>query len=86
MNKKDYKSDSESSLDEPLETSKQSKKKNVFDKKWNLSTKRRAYFGKFNGKVFFNIREFYKDFSSGIEKPGKKGISLTIDQLEELVE
>ncbi|CAF3020290.1 unnamed protein product [Rotaria sp. Silwood2] len=36
----------------------------------------------FRGKPYVNIREYYED--KGVEKPGKKGISLTGDQWEKL--
>ncbi|CAF1054299.1 unnamed protein product [Rotaria sp. Silwood1] len=36
----------------------------------------------FRGKSYVNIREYYED--KGVEKPGKKGISLTGDQWEKL--
>ncbi|CAF1149999.1 unnamed protein product [Rotaria sordida] len=36
----------------------------------------------FRGKPYVNIREYYED--KGVEKPGKKGISLTADQWEKL--
>ncbi|CAF1449388.1 unnamed protein product [Adineta ricciae] len=36
----------------------------------------------FRGKPYINIREYYDD--KGVEKPGKKGISLTMDQWETL--
>jgi len=37
----------------------------------------------FKGKVYVNIREYYED-SNGEQKPGKKGISLSADQWENL--
>lgn len=33
----------------------------------------------FKGKTFVDIREYYTDKASGQEKPGKKGISLQMD-------
>ncbi|UJR31059.1 hypothetical protein I4U23_018569 [Adineta vaga] len=36
----------------------------------------------FRGKPYINIREYYDD--KGVEKPGKKGISLTADQWDKL--
>jgi hypothetical protein len=38
----------------------------------------------FKGIKYVDIREYYTDKSSGEEKPGKKGISLTIDQWNKL--
>uniref|UniRef100_A0A0N4UKR6 PC4 domain-containing protein n=1 Tax=Dracunculus medinensis TaxID=318479 RepID=A0A0N4UKR6_DRAME len=37
----------------------------------------------FKGKTFIDIREYYNDKGSGQMKPGKKGISLSIDQYEQ---
>ena len=36
----------------------------------------------FRGKPYINIREYYDD--KGVEKPGKKGISLASDQWDKL--
>lgn len=36
----------------------------------------------FRGKSYVNIREYYDD--KGVEKPGKKGISLAADQWDKL--
>jgi len=36
----------------------------------------------FRGKPYINIREYYDD--KGVEKPGKKGISLPSDQWDKL--
>ncbi|KAH8671004.1 transcriptional Coactivator p15-domain-containing protein [Xylariales sp. PMI_506] len=46
---------------------------------WGLSAKRRIGISKFKGQVFINIREYWSD-NNGDLKPGKKGISLSIDQ------
>jgi len=47
-----------------------------------LSSKRRITLKKWSGKVLVDIREFYE--AGGSMKPGRKGISLTIDQLERI--
>ncbi|EAW06263.1 transcriptional coactivator p15/PC4 family protein [Aspergillus clavatus NRRL 1] len=53
------------------------------DKFWELSKMRRVTVSSFRGKTFINIREYYE--RDGQELPGKKGISLPIDQFSSLV-
>lgn len=53
---------------------------------FELSGKRRVTVRKFRSSVLIDVREYYEDKASGEEKPGKKGISLTIDQYEKLKE
>lgn len=53
--------------------------------KIQLSELRFAEVSKFKGKTYVNIREFYKD-KDDLIKPGKKGISLTLDQWKTLME
>ncbi|KAF5720149.1 RNA polymerase II transcriptional coactivator [Fusarium globosum] len=45
---------------------------------WELSNKRRVSVSDFSKKTFVNIREFYD--KDGKSLPGKKGISLSIEQ------
>ncbi|CVK89984.1 hypothetical protein FPRO06_05370 [Fusarium proliferatum] len=45
---------------------------------WELSNKRRVGVSDFSKKTFVNIREFYD--KDGKSLPGKKGISLSIEQ------
>lgn len=52
------------------------------DKYIDLGKKKRATVRAFKGTVLLDIREFYE--AGGEEKPGKKGISLTIEQWETL--
>ncbi|KAG6917317.1 hypothetical protein DXG01_002975 [Tephrocybe rancida] len=50
------------------------------DKYVDLGKKKRATVRSFKGTPLIDIREFYGN--DGEEKPGKKGISLTLDQWE----
>eukprot|EP00013_Stygamoeba_regulata_P006262 CAMPEP_0177629590 /NCGR_PEP_ID=MMETSP0447-20121125/751_1 /TAXON_ID=0 /ORGANISM="Stygamoeba regulata, Strain BSH-02190019" /LENGTH=101 /DNA_ID=CAMNT_0019130925 /DNA_START=88 /DNA_END=393 /DNA_ORIENTATION=- len=50
-----------------------------------LSRLRRVSVSHFRGKQLVNIREYYSD-ASGEIKPGRKGISLTVEQYEALKE
>ncbi|KAF8070119.1 transcriptional Coactivator p15-domain-containing protein [Lyophyllum atratum] len=52
------------------------------DKYINLGKKKRATVRSFKGISLVDIREFYE--AGGEEKPGKKGISLTLEQWETL--
>lgn len=54
------------------------------NKYWALSANRRVNISDFKGKTFVNIREYYMDMS-GNARPGKKGISLGIDQFNAFV-
>mmetsp|Transcript_6223 Transcript_6223/g.11438 ORF Transcript_6223/g.11438 Transcript_6223/m.11438 type:complete len:203 (-) Transcript_6223:168-776(-) len=51
---------------------------------FSLSAKRRAQVSKYKGMLMVGIREVYT--KDGKELPGKKGISLTLDQWKKLVE
>ncbi|KAI1140382.1 PC4-domain-containing protein [Hypoxylon sp. FL0543] len=52
---------------------------------WSLGGTRRVTISAFKGKTFINIREYYTD-ASGDLKPGKKGIMLTPEQYNTLVQ
>ena len=51
---------------------------NCFNGFWPLSENRFVKIEKFNGTQLVNIREYYD--KDGKQMPGKKGISLNIDQ------
>ncbi|KAK1141372.1 hypothetical protein N8T08_009163 [Aspergillus melleus] len=53
------------------------------DKYWEISKMRRVTISTFRGKTMVNIREYYE--KDGQELPGKKGISLPLDQFASLV-
>ncbi|KAA0186083.1 RNA polymerase II transcriptional coactivator activated rna polymerase II transcriptional [Fasciolopsis buskii] len=50
------------------------------DKMLDLTGKKYVCVRQFKGRVFVDIREYYEDKSSGDLKPGKKGISLNVEQ------
>ncbi|KAI1495017.1 transcriptional Coactivator p15-domain-containing protein [Biscogniauxia mediterranea] len=52
---------------------------------WSLGGTRRITISGFKGKTYVNIREYYTD-ASGDLKPGKKGIMLTPEQYNALLE
>ncbi|KAJ7218036.1 transcriptional Coactivator p15-domain-containing protein [Mycena pura] len=51
----------------------------------DLGKNKRATVRSFKGTTYVDIREFYAEKGSGELKPGKKGISLAVDQWEELI-
>ncbi|XP_033634236.1 activated RNA polymerase II transcriptional coactivator p15-like [Asterias rubens] len=53
------------------------------DHMYPLARQRFVNVREFRGKVLIDIREYYTD-NSGELKPGKKGISLTVEQWEKL--
>jgi len=57
---------------------------NSGEKYIDLGKKKRATVRAFKGTVLLDIREYYA--ADGQEKPGKKGISLTLEQWEALRE
>lgn len=56
------------------------KKNNSNEYYFDLGKKRRITIRKWKGNCYVDIREFYED--GGELKPGKKGISLSLDQWE----
>ncbi|KAK3325204.1 transcriptional Coactivator p15-domain-containing protein [Apodospora peruviana] len=48
---------------------------------WEIGGTRRAGLSNFSGKTFVNIREYYTT-NDGETKPGKKGISLSVEQYQ----
>ncbi|XP_022099669.1 activated RNA polymerase II transcriptional coactivator p15-like [Acanthaster planci] len=76
----------EKHVEEPKEKSPKKKKKmgdGPEDHMYPLSRQRFVSVREFRGKVLIDIREYYTD-NSGELKPGKKGISLTVEQWEKL--
>ncbi|KAE8144358.1 putative RNA polymerase II transcriptional coactivator [Aspergillus avenaceus] len=53
------------------------------DRFWEISKMRRVTISSFRGKTLVSIREYYE--KEGQELPGKKGISLPMDQFASLV-
>ena len=53
---------------------------------WSLGNMKFAKVREWKGKMYVDIREFYVDKSSMETKPGKKGISLTVEQYQKLKE
>ncbi|KAI1270284.1 ssDNA-binding transcriptional regulator [Xylariaceae sp. FL1019] len=52
---------------------------------WQLAPMRRLTISEFKGQTLVNIREYWTD-KSGEMKPGKKGISLTVEQYSAVIE
>ncbi|KAI1938301.1 hypothetical protein LOZ57_006370 [Ophidiomyces ophidiicola] len=50
---------------------------------WEISRQRRVTVSSFRGKTMINIREYYE--KDGQHLPGKKGISLTLEQFNALI-
>ncbi|KAJ7084415.1 transcriptional Coactivator p15-domain-containing protein [Mycena belliarum] len=86
----------ESESEAPLKAKQKGKTKNAetedIDVKSTLEGEKFIELGKnkrvtvrsFKGTTLIDIREFYTDKTSGEQKPGKKGISLGLDQWDEL--
>ncbi|KAJ5605894.1 hypothetical protein N7510_008675 [Penicillium lagena] len=53
------------------------------DRYWEISKMRRVTVSSFRGKTLVNVREYYE--KDGQELPGKKGISMPVDQFAALV-
>ncbi|KAJ5102879.1 RNA polymerase II transcriptional coactivator KELP [Penicillium argentinense] len=54
------------------------------DRYWEISKMRRVTISTFHEKTMINVREYYE--KNGEQLPGKKGISMPIDQFAALVE
>ncbi|KAI1662672.1 PC4-domain-containing protein [Daldinia decipiens] len=98
--RRDEDEDEDVSSDQEVKSSSKSKSKSKSTKKaktsdagkdddgnpfWSLGGTRRATISSFKGKTFVNIREYYTD-ASGDLKPGKKGITLSPEQYNKLLE
>ena len=69
----------------PVKEKKEKKDETPYEEKtWQLDQYRKVTMKKFHGQVLFDVREFYMDKLSKEIMPGKKGISLTQDQLKKL--
>ncbi|PHH52382.1 putative RNA polymerase II transcriptional coactivator [Ceratocystis fimbriata CBS 114723] len=53
------------------------------EESWALSGKRKITLSEFKGATYVNIREYYD--KDGVELPGKKGISLNLEQYRTLM-
>ncbi|PGH17976.1 hypothetical protein AJ80_04597 [Polytolypa hystricis UAMH7299] len=53
------------------------------DPYWNISRLRRVTVSTFNGRTLVNVREYFE--KDGQELPGKKGISMSLDQFNALI-
>lgn len=51
---------------------------------FTIGPKRKVTVSLFKGNILVNIREFYEDKATGEEKPGNKGIALSLDQWNQL--
>jgi len=69
---------------EPDKKSKKAKKDDSPEPKiWDLGKSRKVSLSQFKGSTYVDIREYY--MADGEEKPGKKGISLSIEQWGKLL-
>ncbi|KAK8139610.1 hypothetical protein PG984_000733 [Apiospora sp. TS-2023a] len=95
--RRDDDSDSEAEVAKPTKTTKKVKTgKNANEAEggvgkdaegnsfWPLTATRRVVISEFKGKPLVSVREYYTD-AAGEMKPGKKGISLTLDQWNNLM-
>jgi len=53
---------------------------------WSFGNMKKARVNQFNGKTYVDLREFYVDKSTEETKPGKKGISLNVEEYQKLKE
>ncbi|EEP76046.1 predicted protein [Uncinocarpus reesii 1704] len=53
------------------------------DPYWEISRQRRVTVSSFKGRTMINVREYYE--KGGQDLPGKKGISMTLEQFNALV-
>ncbi|KAJ7579224.1 transcriptional Coactivator p15-domain-containing protein [Mycena floridula] len=71
---------SESKKASSSSSSGQVKKNDEGEQYIDLGKRKRATVRVFKGVAMVDIREFYEDKDTGAEKPGKKGVSLQMDQ------
>jgi len=53
---------------------------------WSFGNMKKARVHQFKGKTYVDLREFYVDKSTEETKPGKKGISLNVEEYQKLKE
>merc|ERR1711981_805473 len=58
--------------------------KNPDEPSWSFGNMKRARVHQFKGKTFVDLREFYVGKSTEETKPGKKGISLNVEEYQML--
>jgi len=61
-------------------------KKKPDEPSWSFGNMKRARVHQFKGKTYVDLREFYVDKSTEETKPGKKGISLNVEEYQMLKE
>ncbi|KAK2880053.1 hypothetical protein FQN49_000631 [Arthroderma sp. PD_2] len=74
---------SDSSVQVSLALDKAPKTDSNGDPYWEISRQRRVTISTFKGRVLVNVREYYE--KDGQDLPGKKGISMTLEQFNSLV-
>ena len=58
--------------------------KNHTNSAYSIGDKRKVSASQYKGVMLIGIREYYQDNNTGEERPGAKGISLTLDQWNKL--
>ncbi|KAK7057166.1 PC4-domain-containing protein [Favolaschia claudopus] len=72
------------SADSGTKTKAKTKTEDSDETVFDLGKNKRVTVKNFKGNTLIDIREFYVDKTSGDVKPGKKGVSLTPEQWQEL--
>lgn len=74
----------DSADDDTKATKPKKTKKATGDEIYEIGSKKKVAVGSFKGMILVNIREYYTDKNTGEEKPGSKGIALTVEQWNNL--